>query len=121
MGAANPPLVGALAHKLGGITGHGGDVAAVLRAGHLATVPLTWTWWGRTAGEAPRGVIGATLGFPVIPVALAPERRFGVPTTVWSVRFGAPLLPPAGTEPGDPLAAAELAEAVRSAVDEMLA
>lgn len=120
-GLAGPSLLGVVTHKLGGIGGHGGDVAAVLRAGHLAAVPLTRTWWGTTAGEAPRGVLAATLGTPVLPVALSLPGPLGLPGTTWSVRIGAPLLPPEGTESGDPLAAAELAEAVRSAVAGMIA
>lgn len=119
-GLAGPSLLGVVTHKLGGVGGRGGDVAAVLRAGHLAAVPLARTWWGTAAGDAPRGVLAATLGVPVLPVALALPGRFGLPGTTWSVRIGAPVLPPEGTEPDDPLAAAELAEAVRSAVAGML-
>ena len=119
-GLAGPSLVGVVTHKLGGVGGHGGDVAAVLRAGHLAAVPLTRSWWGTTAGEAPRGVLAATLGVPVVPVALALPGPLGLPGATWSVRVGAPLFPPTGSEPGDPLAAAELAEAVRSAVSGLL-
>jgi len=120
VGLAAPPVIGALTHKLGGVSGHGGDVAAVLRSGHLAAVPLTRRWLGTGAGEAPRGVIAATLGYPVLPVALALRGPLGLPVAAWSVRIGAPLLPPEGTEAGDPLAAAELAESVRASVTALL-
>jgi len=44
----------------------------------------------------------------------------GVPLRPWAVTVGAPLLPPDDTEPGDPLAAAELAEQVRAEIAAML-
>lgn len=115
-GLANPPVLGAVAHKLGAVGRHGIDVASVLRAGHLAAVPLGWSWRG--AGEAPRGVVAATLGFPVVPVALSLGAPLGLGP--WRVRLGTPLLPPEGTLPGDPLAAAELAQAVRAAIVDLL-
>jgi len=119
VGMPNPPLLGSLGHKLGGVGRRAGDVAAVLRAGHLAAAPLAMRVTGG-AGEAPRGVIGATLGFPLIPVAVRPGGPAGVPVRPWAVAVGAALFPPEDTAPGDPLAAAELAEQVRAEIARML-
>jgi hypothetical protein len=120
VGTPNPPLLGPLLHKLGGVGGRAGDVAAVLRAGHLATAPLAMSWLGVGVGEAPRSVIAATLGFPLFPVAIQPGGPAGLAIRPWRVCVGDPLAPPDGSEPGDPLAAAELSEQVRAAIAEML-
>jgi 1-acyl-sn-glycerol-3-phosphate acyltransferase len=120
VGLPNPPLLGVLTHKFGGVGRRAGDVAAVLRAGHLAAAPLAATLSPTGAGEAPRAVIGATLGFPLLPVAVRPGGPVGLPVRPWVVKVGAPLSPPEGTEPGDPLAAAELSEQVRAAIADLL-
>jgi len=120
VGLPKPPLFGALTHKLGGVGRRAGDVAAVLRAGHLAAAPLAMTLFSTGAGEAPRSVIAATLGFGLLPVAVRPGGPVGLPVRPWVVSVGEPLLPPEGTEPGDPLAAAELAEQARAAIADML-
>ncbi|MFM8303623.1 MAG: hypothetical protein ACKOA9_04900 [Actinomycetota bacterium] len=120
VGLPSPPFLGVLTHKLGGVGRRPGDVAAVLRAGHLAVAPLAASVVAPGAGEAPRAVIGATLGFPLLPVAVAPGGPLGLPVRPWRVTVGAPLTAPEGAEPGDPLAAAELAEQVRAAIEEML-
>jgi hypothetical protein len=65
-------------------------------------------------------VIGATLGFPVLPVAVRPSGPVGLPVGGWVVAVGPPCRPPDGTATDDPLAAAELAEDVRRAVAAML-
>lgn len=119
VGMPNPPLLGAIAHKLGGVGRRAGDIAALLRAGHLAAAPLAMTLTPG-AGEAPRAVIGATLGFPLLPVAVRPGGPAGLPVRPWVVTVGAARFPPDGTEPGDPLAAAELAEQVRAEIAAML-
>lgn len=119
VGLPNPPLVGVFAHKLGGVGRRAGDVAAVLRAGHLAAAPLAMQLSG-SAGEAPRSVIAATLGFPLLPVAVRPGGPAGLWLRPWVVSVGGVLAPPEGTESGDPLAAAELAEQVRSEIARML-
>lgn len=119
VGLPNPPLLGTIAHKLGGVGRRAGDVAAVLRAGHLAAAPLGTTFTPTAAGEAPRAVIAATLGFPLVPVAVRSRGPLGLPVR-WTVSAGPALFPPEGTEPGDPLAAAELAEQVRAAIADML-
>lgn len=120
VGLPRPPLLGVLSSKLGGVGARAGDVAAVLRAGHLAAAPLATTLSSHDAGEAPRGVIAATLGFPLLPVAVRPGGPAGLPVRPWVVRVGEPCEPPDGAEPGDPLAAAELAEQVRNSVAAML-
>jgi hypothetical protein len=120
VGLPSPLLLGVLTHKLGGVGRRAGDVAAVLRAGHLAAAPLAMTLSPTGAGEAPRGVIAATLGFALLPVAVRPGGPIGLPVRPWVVSVGEPLAPPEGTEPGDPLAAAELAEQARAAIADML-
>ena len=100
--------------KLGGIGSRPGDVAAVLRAGHLAAAPLgtvvVGLGRGRAAASARRGDDGLPGGPGGDPARRA--ARMGLwPCAPWRVSVGEPLLPPAGTPPGDPLAAAELAEA----------
>ena len=66
-------------HKLGSIGRRPHDVAALLRAGHLAAAPLAPTWLRSTPGDPPRGLLAATLGFPVVPVAVRPGGPFGLP------------------------------------------
>jgi hypothetical protein len=114
------PIAGVWLHKLGSIGRRPHDVAALLRAGHLAVAPLAATWVRSTAGDPPRGLLAATLGFPVVPVAVRPGGPLGLPTGTWHVAVGEMLAPPAGTRPGDQLAAAELAEQVRVAIRDLL-
>ena len=120
VGTPSVPLVGTLTHKLGGIGSRAADVAAVLRAGHLTAAPLAPSWWGVGVGEVPRALLAATMGFPVFPVAIRPGGPMGLWLRPWIVSVGEPLSPPAGTSLGDPLVAAELAEAVRHAIAELL-
>ena len=125
VGAPELPLLGPFMRKLGAIGYRPGDVAAVLRAGHLAGAPLGMTWIRSGAGEPPRPLVATTLGFPVVPVAIRPGGPLGMPIGVWPappwrVVVGEPLLPPPGTPPDDQLAAAELAEQVREAVAALL-
>ena len=119
VGSPNVPLLGTLSHKLGGIGSRAADVAAVLRAGHLTAAPLAPSWWGVRVGEVPRELLAATMGFPVFPVAIRPGGPMGLWLRPWVVAVGEPLAPPAGTSLGDPLAAAELAEAVQHAIEEL--
>jgi 1-acyl-sn-glycerol-3-phosphate acyltransferase len=125
VGAPDVPILGPFTRKLGAIAYRPSDVAAVLRAGHIAGAPMGMTWLRSGAGEPPRPLVAATLGFPVVPVAIRPGGPFGLPIGLWPappwrVVVGEPLLPPAGTPPDDQLAAAELAEAVREAVAALL-
>jgi hypothetical protein len=119
-GVPEVPIAGAWLHKLGSIGRRPHDVAALLRAGHLAVAPLAATWVRSAAGDPPRGLLAATLGFPVVPMAVRPGGPFGMPIRPWHVAVGEMLAPPAGTKPGDQLAAAELSEQVRTAISELL-
>ena len=120
VGATGLPVVGPMVHKLGATGSRPRDVAALLRNGHLAAAPLAPTWLRSGAGEPPRPLLAATLGFPVLPVVVRAGGPIGLPIRPWRMIVGEPLLPPPGTEPGDQLAAAELAEAVRNAVRSLL-
>jgi hypothetical protein len=121
VGAPGIAVLGPALNKLGAVGSRPDDVAAVLRAGHLVAAPLAPTWMrARYAGEPPRVLLAATLGYPVIPVAVTPGGPLGLPLRPWRVTVGEPLVPPADTDPDDQLAAAELAEAVRNAVRSML-
>jgi len=143
IGAPEVPVLGPAIRKLGAIGYRPDDVAAMLRAGHLAAAPLGPTWFRRGedadgglrrpsaeeaklaeptrgAGEPPRELLVATLGFPVIPMGVKPGGPLGLPLRSWRVVVGEPLLPPAGTDDEDQLAAAELAEQVRDAVSRLL-
>ena len=119
VGVPDLPLVGDALHKLGGIGAYHGDLAALLRAGHLAAVPLGPTWLARGVGTPPLGLLVAALGYPVIPAAVVPGGPLGLPIKPWRVVIGAPLdIDPVVGQyvPGDPLGAAELAEAARAGV-----
>jgi len=120
VGAPDMPLVGPALHKLGAVGYRPDDVAALLRSGHLAAAPLGPTWLRGGAGEPPRALVVATLGFPVIPVAVRRGGPLGLPVRPWRVIVGAPMLPPHGTDAEDQLAAAELSEDVRKAVGALL-
>jgi hypothetical protein len=124
-GAPEVPIIGPWSRKLGGIGYRPDDVTAMLRAGHLAAAPLGMTWLRSGVGEPPRPLLAATLGFPVVPVAIRAGGPLGLPLGVWPARpwrvvVGEALLPPAGTAPDDQLAAAELSEQVRDAVAALL-
>ncbi|MGZ8765003.1 MAG: hypothetical protein ACXW2C_04810 [Acidimicrobiia bacterium] len=119
VGVPDLPLLGDALHKLGGIGAYHGDLAALLRAGHLAAVPLGPTWLARGVGTPPLGLLVAALGYPVIPVAVLAGGPLGLAIKPWRVIIGAPLdvEPVAGQYiVGDPLGAAELAEAARAGV-----
>lgn len=125
VGLPSLPVIGPLFQKLGAIGYSPNDVAAMLRAGHLLAAPLGMTWLRAGAGEPPRPLLAAALGFPVIPVAVRQGGLLGTspgvwPTAPWRVVIGEPMVPPPGTDPHDPLAAAELAEEVRDAVGALL-
>jgi hypothetical protein len=120
IGAPDVPMLGPVLNKLGAIGSRPDDVAALLRAGHMAAAPLAPTWLRSGAGEPPHALIMATLGFPLIPVAVVRGGPLGLPIRAWRVIVGEPLLPPPDTEPDDQLAAAELAEGARDAVRALL-
>ncbi len=116
LGAPEVPVLGEGLRTLGAIGSRPDDVAAMLRAGHLAAAPLAPSWFGVGRAEPPRALFVATLGFPVVPLGVHPGFPLGLPGHPWRVRVGEPLAPPPGTRPGDQLAATELVEAVVEAV-----
>ena len=120
VGAPELPVLGEGLRTLGALGPRPDDVAAMLRAGHLAAAPLASTWFGIGGGEPPRALFVATLGFPVVPLGVHAGFPFARPRP-WRVRVGPTLRPPRGTPPGDQLAAAELAEAVGEAVAALVA
>lgn len=121
VGIPDLPFVGDGLRKLGSVAQYPEDLGAVLRAGHLAALPLAHTWLRQGAGTPPVRMLVAALGFPVYPVAMVPVGPFGFPVAGWRVRIGAPIRLDVERGSGDPLAAAELAEAARLAVDDLLA
>lgn len=123
VGVPDAPFVGDVLRKLGGIGAYAGDVAALLRAGHLGAVPLGPTWLRPGVGTPPLGLLVAALGSPVIPVAVRATGPFGLPIRAWRVVFGEPLPRDEAVspyDPADPLGGADLAEAARSAVRDLL-
>ncbi|HZJ27208.1 MAG TPA: hypothetical protein VFF40_09400 [Acidimicrobiia bacterium] len=119
VGVPDWPVVGDVLHKLGGIGAYHQDLSALLRADHLAAVPLGSTWLPGRVGTPPLGLLVAALGYPVIPVAVLPGGPLGLPLRPWRVLVGQ-ALDVAGLAdefgPDDPLGAAELAEAAREGV-----
>jgi hypothetical protein len=120
IGAPGLPLLGSLARKLGVMGTRPDDVAALLRAGHLAAAPLTPTWLLPGAGEPPRALLSAVIGFPVFPVAVVPGGPAGLPVRPWRVIVGEMVETDMDAAPGDSLVAAELAERVRDGVRALL-
>lgn len=121
VGAPRLPVLGPVVRKLGALGSRPDDVAALLRAGHLAVAPLAPTWLRSGAGEPPRALLGAIIGFPVIPVAVLPGGPAGLPLRPWRVIVGEMVKTETDAVPGDALVAAELAESVRDGVRWLLA
>jgi 1-acyl-sn-glycerol-3-phosphate acyltransferase len=120
IGAPDVPVLGDLMRKLGAVMSYQNDLAALLRAEHVAAIPLGPTWLRTGAGTPPMQLLVATLGYPVIPVAVRPGGPFGLPLRPWKVAVGEPLPVRANRGSGDPLAAAELAEAARDNVQRLI-
>lgn len=119
VGVPNWPVVADALQKLGGIGAYHQDLKAVLVAGHLAAVPLGATWLPGAVGTPPLGLLAAALEYPVIPVAVLRGGPFGLPLRPWRVLIGEALdVNDLAHEfaPGDPLGAAELAEAAGEGV-----
>jgi hypothetical protein len=119
VGTPELPVVADLLRKFGSIGGYPGDLGAALRAGHLAALPLGLHWLRNGGGIPPTDLLVAALGYPVIPVAVRPSGPFGLALTGWRVTVGEAIVVGAIGE-RDPLSAAELAEAVRHAVHELV-
>ncbi|MGZ4736180.1 MAG: hypothetical protein ACXVKA_17165 [Acidimicrobiia bacterium] len=120
IGARDVPVLGDLMRKLGAVMPYQGDLAALLRAEHVAAIPLGPTWLRTGAGTPPMQLLVAALGYPVIPVAVRPGGPFGLPLRPWRVSVGEPLAIRTSRNSGDPLAAAELAEAARENVQRLI-
>jgi hypothetical protein len=120
VGAPNVAFVGSMARRIGAISSSAEDLSAALHAGHLVAAPLSPTWLRTGAGTPPLELVQAMTAFPVIPVAVRAAGPFGTPIA-WHVHVGAPISLDRTYAPGDPLAAAELGEAVRAAVSQLLA
>jgi 1-acyl-sn-glycerol-3-phosphate acyltransferase len=118
VGTPDMPVLGDALRALGGIPAYPDDVAALLRAGHLAAVPLGPTWLRTGVGTPPLELLLAATGFPVLPVAVAPGGPLGLPVRRWRVKVGEAIVTPG--DPDDPLEAAELAEAARAGVRDLL-
>lgn len=120
VGAPPVRLLGALSRRLGAVAATPEDLAAALRAGHLVAVPLAPTWLRTGAGTPALELTQAMMGFPVHPVAIVPAGPLGLPLARWRVCAGPPIRLDGSYPVGDPLGAAELADAVRHAVARLL-
>ena len=111
--------IGTLLRRLGAIAASPEDVGAALRSDYLVVVPLAPSWLGSRAGVPPLDLMQTVMGVPVLPVSVKPIGVFGAPLGGWRVSIGAPVELDPTTPIGDPLGAAELAESVRIAVDNL--
>src|SRR5438876_122456 len=78
------------------------------------------TWLRGRARTPPLDLLQSIMEFAVVPVAVRPGGPLGTAIAPWKVRVGAPVQLDAQVPAGDPLGAAELGEAVRRAVDNLL-
>ena len=120
IGAPDAPILGDIVRKIGAVGYRADDVAALLRAGHLAAAPLATTWLRSGAGAPPRELLAAILGYPVVPAAVLPGGPGPLPIRPWRVIIGPVVETATDGVPGDTLAAAELAERTRAAVNRLL-
>src|SRR6266545_1112011 len=120
IGAPGTPVLGDVLRKIGAVGYRADDVAALLRAGHLAAAPLASTWLRSGAGAPPRELLAGILGFPVVPAAVLPGGPGRLPVRPWRVVVGPVVETACDAVPGDTLAGAELAEHTRVAVDSLL-
>lgn len=108
--------VGSLLRRAGGVLDRPDEIAGLLRAGQLVGLPMTRDVRNREhvgALQVRRIQAAIDTGCPVIPVAAA-GRELG---REWKLVVGEPVAP---RRRGGPLAAAELAEATRAAVQVQL-
>jgi len=120
IGAPDAPILGDIVRKIGAVGYRADDVAALLRAGHLAAAPLASTWFRSGAGAPPRELLAAILGYPVVPAAVLPGGPGPLPIRPWRVIIGPVVETATDAVPGDTLAGAELAERTRAAVNRLL-
>lgn len=112
VGVPDRAPIGPLLRRFGGVLDRTDEIAGLLRAGQLVGLPMSRDLRTRErVGTLEVARLDAALatGSPVVPVALA-GRELG---RAWTVVVGDPIPPRVA---GGPLAAAELAEATRSAV-----
>ena len=112
--------VGLVLRRLGGAVGRAGEVSALLHTGHIVLVPLSAERRRPLrAGTIDPELIHPALnvGAPILPVAALG----GELTGRWEVVVGDPIAPPrVRTGRHSPLALAELADAARTGVQELL-
>ena len=116
LGAPDAPVVGSVLRRLGAALADPVEAATLLRAGELVVAFLTSSWRDASrAGTVADEVVAPALstGAPVVPVTAAGSelgRR-------WRVQVGRPVPPRRAV---GPLAALELAEDARTAVQDLL-
>jgi hypothetical protein len=120
IGGSDAPVLGDMLRKMGAVGYRADDVAALLRAGHLAAAPLASTWLRSGAGAPPRELLAAILGYPVVPAAVVPGGPGPLPIRPWKVVVGPVVETATDAVSGDTLAGAELAEQTRTAVNRLL-
>ena len=120
IGVPDAPVLGDMLRKIGAVGYRSDDVAALLRAGHLAAAPLASTWLRSGAGAPPRELLAAILGYPVVPAVVLPGGPGPLPIRPWRVVIGPVVETSTDAVPGDTLAAAELVERTRTAVTRLL-
>lgn len=120
VGYPDYPVLGGAFRRAGYTRASGEDLAACLRAGHLAVVGLGSSLRADRVGAAPVPVLWGAIGFPVIPVVVrgGVVGSVGVSVGRHRVDIGHPL--DLDLVPRDPLSAAELGTAARDAVRDLL-
>ncbi|QXC59259.1 hypothetical protein KSP35_12665 [Aquihabitans sp. G128] len=116
VGVPDVAPVGPFVRRFGGVLDRTDEIAGLLRAGQLVGLPTSRSLRSRVdAGtlEVARLEAALATGAPVVPVALV-GRETG---RAWRIAIGEPVAIPAA---GGPLAAAELAETTRHAVQTLL-
>jgi len=116
VGVPDVAVVGPLLRRFGGVLDRTDEIAGLLRAGQLVGLPMSRDLRSREhagALEVERLDAALETGAPVVPVALV-GNELG---RSWRIVLGEPVVAP--VEAG-PLAAAELAEATRHAVQSLL-
>lgn len=116
VGVPDVAPAGPLLRRLGGVLDRPDEIGGLLRAGQLVGLPLSRELRSRDrTGALEVSRIGAAVatGVPVVPVAVV-GRELG---RAWRLVVGQPVDP---VRRGGPLAAAELAEATRAAVQTLL-
>jgi 1-acyl-sn-glycerol-3-phosphate acyltransferase len=116
VGVPDVAPVGPLLRRFGGVLDRTDEIAGLLRAGQLVGLPMSRDVRSRErVGQLEVARLEAALetGAPVVPVALV-GRETG---RSWRIVVGEPVPP---NPDGGPLAAAELAESTRQAVQDLL-